>query len=51
MRAFGAAGAEGANILALGDVVRGLKKVGLEADARGVALEALLAVWPRTLGN
>lgn len=51
MRAFGGAGADGANILALGDVVRGLKGVGLEADARGVALEALLAVWPRMLGS
>lgn len=47
MRALGPDGPEGANILALSDAVRALKAVGLEADARGLALEALLAVWPR----
>lgn len=51
MRALGPGGAEGANILALGDVVRALKRAGLEADARRVALEALFAVWPRAPGN
>jgi hypothetical protein len=50
MRALGPNGAEGANILALGDAVRALKRVGLEPDARRLAFEALFAVWPRTPG-
>ena len=50
MRALGPNGAEGANILALGDVVRALKRAGLEPDARRLAFEALFAVWPRTPG-
>ena len=50
MRALGPNGAEGANILALGDVVRALKRTGLEPDAGRVAFEALFAVWPRTPG-
>jgi hypothetical protein len=37
--------------LALGDSVRALKVAGLEADARGMALEALVAVWPRQAAN
>ena len=44
-------GPEGANILALGDSIRALKRVGLEADARRMGLEALLPVWPRLAGN
>ena len=51
MRTLGAAGPEGANVLALGDAVRALKHVGLEADARRLALEALIVSWPRTAGN
>jgi hypothetical protein len=51
MRTLGPAGPEGANVLALGDSVRALKRIGLEADARQLALEALIAVWPRTAGN
>jgi hypothetical protein len=51
MRTLGPDGPEGANILALGDSVRALKVAGLEADARGVALEALVAVWPRQAAN
>jgi hypothetical protein len=51
MRAFGPNSADGVNILVLGDAVRGLKRAGLEADARRLALEALLAVWPRALGR
>ena len=47
----GARGPEGANVLALGDAVRALKRIGLEADARRLALEALIAAWPRTAGN
>lgn len=51
MRALGPAGPEGANVLALGDAVRALKRIGLEADARRLALEALIVAWPRTAGN
>jgi len=47
MRTLGPDGPDGANILALRDSVRALKTAGLEADARGMALEALVAVWPR----
>jgi hypothetical protein len=51
MRALGPAGPEGANLLALGDGLRALRRVGLEADARQLALEALVGVWPRMAGN
>jgi hypothetical protein len=51
MRALGPGGPEGANVLALGDAIRALKRIGLEADARRLGLEALLAVWPRTAPN
>jgi hypothetical protein len=51
MRTLGADGPEGANILALGDAIRALKRVGLEDDARRMGLEALLPVWPRLAGN
>ena len=50
MRTLGASGPKGANILALGDAIRALKRVGLENDARQLALEALIAVWPRSSG-
>ena len=51
MRTLGPVGPEGANVLALGDAVRALKRIGLEADARQLALEALIGAWPRTAGN
>ncbi len=51
MRALGPAGPEGANLLALGDSLRALRRVGLEAAARQLALEALVAVWPRMAAN
>ena len=51
MRALGANGPEGANVLALGDAIRALKRIGLEADARRLGLEALLPVWPRPAAN
>jgi hypothetical protein len=51
LRALGQAGSEGANLLALGDGLRALRRVGLEADARQLALEALVAVWPRMAAN
>ena len=47
MKALGPNGPEGANNLPLGDAIRALRKIGLEADARRLALEALLPVWPR----
>jgi hypothetical protein len=50
-RAFGPNGADGVNILALGDAVRALKTVGLDADARRLGVEALYAVWPRMSGS
>jgi hypothetical protein len=51
MRTLGASGPEGANVLALGDAIRALKRIGLEADARRLGLEALLPVWPRLAAN
>jgi len=51
LRALGANGPEGANILALGDAVRALRRVGLEADARRVGIEALAPAWPRSTAN
>lgn len=47
MRTLGPNGAEGANIIALGDSIRALRRAGLEADARRLGLEALFAQWPR----
>jgi hypothetical protein len=51
LQALGPDGPEGANILALGDAIRALKRAGLEADARRLALEVLFAAWPRTSGG
>ena len=51
LRALGPNGADGANVLALGDTVRALKRAGLEPDARRIAFEALYAFWPRAPGN
>jgi hypothetical protein len=51
MRALGPGGPAAANVLALGDVLRALRRVRLETDARRLALEALLPVWPRGAGN
>ena len=51
MRTLGPAGPDGANVLALGDAVRALKRIGLEAGARQLALEALIVAWPRMAGN
>jgi hypothetical protein len=50
-RALGPDGPDGANVLALGDSLRALKRTGLDADARRLAVEALFAAWPRTSGN
>ena len=51
MKALGPAGAEGAHMIALGDSIRALKRAGLEADARRLGVEALLASWPHTAVN
>jgi hypothetical protein len=50
MRALGPHGPEGTHVIALRDGVRALERIGLAADARRLALEALLPVWPRA-GN
>ncbi|MGD9784419.1 MAG: hypothetical protein AB7U49_07010 [Hyphomicrobiaceae bacterium] len=47
MQTLGPDGAEGANMIALGDAIRALKRAGLEPDARRMGLEALLGAWPR----
>lgn len=47
MRAVGPNGAEGAHMIALGDAIRALKRVGLEREARQLGFEALFPVWPR----
>lgn len=51
MKTLGPDGAEGANLLALGDSIRALKRAGIEADARRLGFEALFASWPRTIVN
>jgi hypothetical protein len=51
MRALGPEGPDGANVLALGDSIRALKRTGLDTDARRLAMEALYGAWPRTSGN
>jgi hypothetical protein len=47
MRALGPGGPAGAHVLALGDAVRALRRVGLDGDARRLALESLLPAWLR----
>jgi hypothetical protein len=51
MKALGPNGAADANLIALGDSIRALKRAGLEKDARRLGLEALLADWPRSETN
>jgi hypothetical protein len=51
MRALGPDGPDGTNILALADALKSLKRAGLDADARRLAVEALFTGWPRTSGN
>lgn len=46
MQTLGPDGPEAANLIALGDSIRALKRAGLEADARRMGLEALLGSWP-----
>lgn len=47
MRALGPKGAEDANLLALGDTIRALKRSGHAVEARQLGFEALFYVWPR----
>lgn len=44
--ALGPKGAKGAHLIALGDALRGLKRVGLDKEARRLGFEALYAHWP-----
>ena len=44
--ALGPSGPQGAHLIALGDGLRALKRVGLDAEARRLALEALYPHWP-----
>jgi hypothetical protein len=43
---LGKNGAKGAHLIALGDSLRALKRVGLDAEARRLGFEALYAHWP-----
>jgi hypothetical protein len=43
---FGPDGPQGAHLIALGDGLRALRRVGLDAEARRLAFEALYAHWP-----
>ncbi|MGE0626775.1 MAG: hypothetical protein AB7O43_03050 [Hyphomicrobiaceae bacterium] len=45
---LGPNGGEQAQIIALGDAIRAMKRSGHEAEARRLGFEALLMVWPRT---
>ena len=44
--ALGPDGPGAANLIALGDAIRALKRVGLDAEARRLGFEALYAHWP-----
>jgi hypothetical protein len=44
--ALGPNGPQDAHLIALGDSLRALKRVGLDAEARRIALEALVRLWP-----
>lgn len=43
---LGQQGAKGAHLIALGDTLRALKRVGLDAEARRLGFEALYPHWP-----
>jgi hypothetical protein len=47
LRAIGPQGPDVAHLIALGDSIRALRRAGLDADARLLAMEALFAAWPR----
>jgi hypothetical protein len=44
--ALGPKGPQEAHLIALGDALRALRRVGLDAEARRIALEALIRHWP-----
>lgn len=44
-------GPSGAHQLVVGDVIRALRKVGMEREARTLAFEALYPLWPRRAGG
>jgi hypothetical protein len=48
MRSIGPQGPDTTHLIALADSIRALRRVGLEADARLLAMEALFSAWPRT---
>ena len=48
MRALGPESGDSAHMIALGDTVRALKRVGLDVAARQLGLEALFMAWPRS---
>lgn len=50
-QALGPQGAEGAHMIALGDVMRALRRSGMEREARAIAVEALFALWPRSTSS
>jgi hypothetical protein len=50
LEAIGPEGPARASQIGLGDTIRALGTVGLAADARALALAALLPDWPRTVG-
>ena len=45
--ALGRDGPPGAHMIALGDSIKAMSAIGLQDEARSIALEALFAVWPR----
>lgn len=51
MRTIGPQGPETAHMIALGDSLRALKRAGLGAEARQLALEGLLGAWPRAVSQ
>ncbi len=47
--AIGPNGPRGAHIIALGDTIRALKRLGMEKEARRIGFEALFETWPRAV--
>ena len=47
LTAIGPQGPENANLIALGDSIRALRRAGFEAEARRLSVEALFPFWPR----
>ncbi len=51
IRTLGPDATDGAQIIAIGDSIRALKRVGLMAEARRLGFEALFALWPRAANS